>query len=291
MKIVCVLFAGLLALVSASALAQDATGVIAGRGVDRSGRARHAIPFVTPGAYTIDGMRDGFEAIHRTEDQVDAGDLVVDLVFDAGVSAATETRMIDEAARIWAPYGVALRAAPVVDSDPNAVTLHVAVVDRPAGDVNDRALGSIQFREAVPDPTISLYAGTVSELVSSAAAGSISHWPPAFHDAVVERVLGRALAHEIGHYLLRTRSHSASGLMRATQPIFELMESNDRKLVLSAEQQCALRDAILVGSMFDHAPSGGNESARSASTTASRHPGAHVTGHAAYRAPSRTASR
>ena len=29
-------------------------------------------------------------------------------------------------------------------------------------------------------------------------------------------VLGRAVAHEIGHYLLRTRSHAAQGLMRAS---------------------------------------------------------------------------
>jgi hypothetical protein len=37
------------------------------------------------------------------------------------------------------------------------------------------------------------------------------------------RVLGRALAHEIGHYLLRSPDHSVTGLMRAQHSIAELM--------------------------------------------------------------------
>jgi hypothetical protein len=54
------------------------------------------------------------------------------------------------------------------------------------------------------------------------------------------RVLGRALAHEIGHYLLGTREHSRSGLMRAAQGIDELMAIADPKMVLSAEEQTVL---------------------------------------------------
>jgi hypothetical protein len=55
-------------------------------------------------------------------------------------------------------------------------------------------------------------------------------------------VLGRALAHEIGHYLLGTREHSTSGLMRAAPRIDELMAVFDPKMVLSPQQQAVLRD-------------------------------------------------
>jgi hypothetical protein len=39
--------------------------------------------------------------------------------------------------------------------------------------------------------------------------------PPALADIFLARALGRALAHEIGHYLLGTREHTLRGLMRA----------------------------------------------------------------------------
>jgi hypothetical protein len=40
--------------------------------------------------------------------------------------------------------------------------------------------------------------------------------PTTLADTLVARALGRALAHEIGHYLLGTGQHSAHGLMRAS---------------------------------------------------------------------------
>lgn len=42
------------------------------------------------------------------------------------------------------------------------------------------------------------------------------------------RVLGLAIAHEIGHVLLNTNSHSASGLMRADWPHHELRRKDAR---------------------------------------------------------------
>jgi hypothetical protein len=39
--------------------------------------------------------------------------------------------------------------------------------------------------------------------------------PSALRDGEVGLALGRAVAHEIGHYLFNTRSHTADGLMRA----------------------------------------------------------------------------
>jgi len=37
-------------------------------------------------------------------------------------------------------------------------------------------------------------------------------------------MIGRVIAHEIGHWLLGTRGHSATGLMRAVQGVSELAE-------------------------------------------------------------------
>jgi hypothetical protein len=46
---------------------------------------------------------------------------------------------------------------------------------------------------------------------------------PKVQREVLGRVMGRALAHEIGHYLLASRLHTTSGLMRAALPAQELV--------------------------------------------------------------------
>jgi hypothetical protein len=167
----------------------------------------------------------------------------VELVFTGTVPAGIDALIVDEAARVWAPYGVAVsRASGSARAGCDSLVMRVAIVDKPAQDVNDHALGSILFLAAEPTPFISLYAGTASDLVASVASGSMSQWTTSYHDGVMGRVLGRALAHEIGHYLLGTREHSISGLMRAAPRIDELMAVFDPKMILSPQQQAVLRD-------------------------------------------------
>jgi hypothetical protein len=64
--------------------------------------------------------------------------------------------------------------------------------------------------------------------------------PVAIHDAAVGRALGRALAHEIGHFLLRTRQHSPTGLMQAMHSISALIGTDRRPFVLSADDVARL---------------------------------------------------
>ena len=168
------------------------------------------------------------------------------LAFNAGTPASMRTSIVQEAARVWAPYGIALADATGSPPAGGGLLLRVAIVDRRALDTNRHALGSIPYDDGVFDASISLYAGTASDLVSAAlessgAPGSASRWPPVYYDALLGRVLGRALAHELGHYLLHTRNHSASGLMRAVQPIDGLMESAHR-LVLTEDEVAVLRE-------------------------------------------------
>ena len=46
----------------------------------------------------------------------------------------------------------------------------------------------------------------------------LAAWPPAFSDRYVPRVLGRGLAHEIGHVVLGSRVHTRTGLMAPSFP-------------------------------------------------------------------------
>jgi len=64
------------------------------------------------------------------------------------------------------------------------------------------------------------------------------------HDRLFGRVLGRALAHEIGHFLLRRQGHSSKGLMRAQQQVPDLMREDRSCCILSAADVLAL-DAVI----------------------------------------------
>ena len=172
--------------------------------------------------------------------------LHVPLAFDAGATPAFEAAVAEEAARVWAPYGIALEKSPA-DSPCHSgtVTLHIAMAQTPDRGTNPHALGSIVFAEGAPERRISLYVATAADLVSAATHNDPSHWPVAYRDAILSRVLGRALAHEIGHYVLNARTHSESGLMRAVQPVAELMELRDTNLALSPADVATLSKVLM----------------------------------------------
>jgi hypothetical protein len=65
--------------------------------------------------------------------------------------------------------------------------------------------------------------------------------PAALADMFLARALGRALAHEIGHYLLGTREHTRHGLMRAEFLPQDLLEDTTAPLYrLDAQTRAAI---------------------------------------------------
>jgi hypothetical protein len=166
--------------------------------------------------------------------------LQVDIVFDGPpMPRKLEASVIEEIALIWAAYGVDVQTSSASDVRRDGVVqLAVTLAGRPDARVATEALGSIVFVDDVPKPIIAMYPTAIADLVAKATLnGSYSHeWPAALHDVIVARVLGRALAHEIGHFLLRSRNHSAVGLMQATQSSRDLIAPNRERFVLSADE-------------------------------------------------------
>jgi len=60
-------------------------------------------------------------------------------------------------------------------------------------------------------------------------------------------VLGRAIAHEIGHLILGTNSHSESGLMREVWTVEQLVKNRPEDWQFSPAQTSELRSAWLAG--------------------------------------------
>jgi hypothetical protein len=117
-------------------------------------------------------------------------------------------------------------------------------VDRPTASTVVEVLGSIRFVDAVPEHRIAIYPHAIASLVSTVSFAGVDggKWPTGLRDAILGRVTGRALAHELGHFLLRSRYHSRRGLMRAEPFLRDFVSLDCRAFFLSAE------DAALVSS-------------------------------------------
>ena len=199
--------------------------------------------------------------VHAISRAVSARDLIatsdgvplrlrVEIVFDRPpVSPAIEASAMKEAARIWAEYGVAVStiAACRHGGGDDAVGLLVTFTASPDPRPQGGTLGSIRFTDGVPEPAITMYPDAVAAIVASMRFTSdVLYSQPPFRDQMLGRVLGRALAHEIGHYLLRSRNHSPAGLMRALQPAADLVAPDRRGFRLSADEVTRLVSAAPV---------------------------------------------
>jgi hypothetical protein len=164
--------------------------------------------------------------------------LRIDLVFKGErLSKELKTVAIQEATAIWAAYDVEIHEVTVEDAarGDGAIKLAVAFVPKPARNVAADALGSIYFVDGYPTAAIMLYPNTIAALMppTMMLGPGVHERSPFAYDRVVGRVTGRALAHEIGHYLLRTRGHSAAGLMRAKPLMTEMIEMNRNGFALA----------------------------------------------------------
>jgi len=135
---------------------------------------------------------------------------------------AVRATAVAEAAAIWAPRGVL-----VDDGEPRSpIVLTVVASAAAAVRSRDKPLGAIVFDAGgTPVPRILLYVSEILRLVRSTPFLGVdeSHWPPSLRETIVGRAVGRVLAHEIGHYVLRSRNHTEDGLMRSFQRADDLV--------------------------------------------------------------------
>jgi hypothetical protein len=152
-----------------------------------------------------------------------------------------------EATRVWASEGVRFCWTDEGACPPSMPLLYVRVVrDVPvAPDASPaRTLGWMGFSErGGPGPLILLSQRWVADLLGRAERGARALADlPGMVRRLLPRALGRALSHELGHYLLGRREHSMSGVMRATfRPEDLADEGVGQRMGLSAGDRRALR--------------------------------------------------
>ena len=171
--------------------------------------------------------------------------LHVALTFPPSLPPAVVRFAVDEAAGIWAPYGVIIDVTGQCGWAPDRTTVLevVTIEDRRGLDIAvvstagwRGVLGAVEFApDGTPAPVITVFMRDLQRIVAgSKVFGSAeTQWPNALRHSVTGRVLGRVLAHEIGHVLLRTRWHPDAGLMRPLQFADELVSPSRRSFTLS----------------------------------------------------------
>jgi hypothetical protein len=148
------------------------------------------------------------------------------------------TRMKYETERIWSPLDVQIAWIDSMEARPAAASagLTVMLEERSYPQwVADRDFLLAGLHQPADQCGRGLARVWVRHVQSHVAAvrrdgHPFDTLPTALADMLLARALGRALAHEIGHYLLGTAEHSAHGLMRASFAPQDLLEDAIRPL-------------------------------------------------------------
>jgi hypothetical protein len=160
-----------------------------------------------------------------------------------------------EAAALWHAYGVSIDARPERRCDALPLTLAVVFdLDAASGEA-EGALGAVRFApDGAVEPTVTLHYRSIATLATRGTlrGWSAEQWPIRMRDEAIARTLGRTLAHEIGHFLLRSPHHPGSGLMRSRQGASTFTDP-DRKSFLLTELDRARLRIVLRASAAEYA--------------------------------------
>jgi len=163
-------------------------------------------------------------------------ELTLHLVNRARLTTSAETILTTEVTKIWQSAGVAVqwRPAPSGESQAVGAGVYVIVVPEAQGLLPDQSgagegLAVIRFSNGRAHRHIYVSVGATTRII---ARGSVR--PPL--DAVpvrlaqqrLARALGRATAHEVGHYLANSPEHAPRGLMRASHRSSDLIDPDLR---------------------------------------------------------------
>ena len=174
-------------------------------------------------------------------------DVRIRVVVFGQLSAQAVAAIRTEVGRIWSPAGVRLiwpspgQQTAVAQNSGYDVT--VLVEDDPVWDSAPRnflAFVSLRSPSAgTPVAVIFTSIARTRRLVEQRCARE--RLPRTFVESRLPIVLGRAIAHELGHYLLGSTIHSRSGLMRASLSADDVLNTNDERFALDLAQILALR--------------------------------------------------
>lgn len=173
--------------------------------------------------------------------------LRVVLIAAPRLTPIARSSLIGEATRIWERAGVRLEWRNSLEPGPLPVdALRVLAVSRPVWQSrpNVLVLGELlRFETSRAIARVSLDEAERIAVRHRLWSAGQSH----LRDLQIGVVIGRAAAHEIGHYLLDTSTHAAGGLMRATIDDTEFADLESDAFDLDTEASAWVRQRLADG--------------------------------------------
>jgi hypothetical protein len=157
------------------------------------------------------------------------------VVTSAAVDDQIAAAMFEELASIWMRDGVHVCLCPEGLNPPPVETVSLILSPEWPPAAAAGGLGWIRFlagpdldREPAPAPVLMVSIAATRTLVEATdyRGRPVVQRPLALRRELLARALGRAAAHELGHYLLASRQHASHGLMRAQFRGDELLAEN-----------------------------------------------------------------
>jgi hypothetical protein len=170
---------------------------------------------------------------------------VVRVLVQTEEALAVDRRMLTDIARnareIWRPYAdVTFDLAG--EGVRSSAALRLTITDRISTLSDSASLGWIEFVDGRPSNLITISATAAAALMKA------SRWrelPKFVQRTFLVRAMARAIAHELGHYLLASREHPAHGLMRGQLTADDIMQPRRSSFRLDRAQVEQLqRDAL-----------------------------------------------
>jgi len=169
--------------------------------------------------------------------------LVIDVIVATDISPSLVERVLAEAGDIWSAAGLTIiwKRDGRVSSALRLTIGHWA--NRVRRDETSLPLGWIVFDDdGAPQHAIYVSYTNAHALMdqSRGITGASDKMPRAESETLLGRAMGRALAHELGHYLLASKEHSLKGLMRAKRTAAEFFSIDRSRFDLDAGQRAAI---------------------------------------------------
>ena len=150
--------------------------------------------------------------------------------------------IVQGAREIWRPY-----ADVTFDVTGRGVgsprTLRVVITDRVSTLSDGASLGWIEFVDGQPSNVITVSTSAAMSLMKASRWGGL---PKTVQRTFLVRAMARAVAHELGHYLLATRDHARRGLMRGALTADDIMQPRPSSYRLDRAQVQRLQQGALV---------------------------------------------
>ena len=175
----------------------------------------------------------------------------VDVVVSAAVTESLVGRICAEAESIWRPSGITFdwhitfdwqRTGPADAAHHSLVS--IVIGDRRLGVDPDGALGWITFTADGPGHSIYLSRASAEGMLGRTTG--LDTATSTAREILIGRALGRALAHELGHYFLKSKTHTVSGLMRSAWASNEFFGTRRNGFELTREQQATAMNLLLL---------------------------------------------